>query len=894
MEMPIAEFWGKARPNVDGGSKVHPLLAHSLDVAAVAVLMSQRQMPSVDPRMLGFLVSLHDVGKFSRPFQAKASAHWPVDVLGPYRFDITPPGPSHDTVGASVLSHALADRFSDVLPPPEGRRLGWKCDDKLHLWRALAGHHGRPPRTEHHLPNNVFCSACQTAASQFIDIMQTVFQPPPWVRPAEQQVIRLSWRFAGMTTLADWVGSRQAWFPYVTMSDVADPARYFWGRALPQAAAALASAGLAAASSAPFTGLRGLFPGIRLPTSVQQWAETIALPTGPVLTVIEDLTGSGKTEAALTLAHRLLAERRADGVYLALPTMATANAMFGRLSEAYRGLFAPDSHPSLALAHGRAKLNTAFLAVIEGDGSRARRTPDPADEPAEAHCTAWLAHDRRRALLAQVGVGTLDQALLAVLPVRHAPLRLHAIAGKVLIVDEVHAFDPYMRHELATLLHFHAALGGSAILLSATLPGKLRKQLIDAFRDGLSAPAVTLREQAYPLATIVGVDTVTETPCQPRHGLPRQVTVTRLPDAAAAVARIAAAAAAGAAVAWVRNTVDDAIDAVGLLRTAGIEPLLFHARFAMADRLAIERTVLRRFGVGGTKVERRGVLVATQVVEQSLDIDFDFMVTDLAPADLLIQRAGRLWRHDRGHPRCVPGPDLLVVSPEPVDDPSANWIKAALPGTAAVYRDHALLWRSAREVFARGAITTPDDMRPVIEAVFDRGAAGAVPLGLAASDQAAHGKGLGQTGLAAQIVLNLRKGYSLDAGPWDADIDTPTRLEDRPHVTLRLACLRDGMIVPYAGDSDPQLAWAQSEVSVAQYRITNCPVPSDLEAAADAAKVQWGRWERDSPVVVLALLHPDGDGYRLDARAESGVVVRARYDVQTGLSWSEVEPASAG
>jgi CRISPR-associated endonuclease/helicase Cas3 len=100
--------------------------------------------------------------------------------------------------------------------------------------------------------------------------------------------------------------------------------------------------------------------------------------------------------------------------------------------------------------------------------------------------------------------------------------------------------------------------------------------------------------------------------------------------------------------------------------------------------------------------------------------------------------------------------------------------------------------------------------------------------------------------------------------------------------------------VPYAGDSDPQLAWAQSEVSVAQYRITNCPVPSDLEAAADAAKVQWGRWERDSPVVVLALLHPDGDGYRLDARAESGVVVRARYDVQTGLSWSEVEPASAG
>jgi CRISPR-associated endonuclease/helicase Cas3 len=893
--MPIAGFWGKARPDRTGNSRAHPLLAHSLDVAAVAVLMSSNQIPNVDPRMLGFLVSLHDIGKFSRPFQAKASDHWPTDVLGAYRSDRILSGPSHDTVGAFVLNHSLADRFADIFPPPEGRRPGWKPDNKLHLWSALAGHHGRPPRIEDNLPKDVFCPACQTSAGEFTDVMRTIFRPPSWTRPTEQQVIRLSWRLAGFTTLADWVGSRQAWFPYATMQDVTDPARYFWGLALPRAAAALASAGLAGASSAPFTGLRGLFPGITLPTPVQQWAETVALPAGPVLAVIEDLTGSGKTEAALTLAHRLLAERRANGVYLALPTMATANAMFGRLSAAYRGLFVSDGHPSLALAHGRAALNAAFVAAIEGDDSQARRATDPADEPAEAHCTAWLAQDRRRALLAQVGVGTLDQALLAVLPVRHAPLRLHGIAGKVLIVDEVHAFDPYMRHELATLLRFHAALGGSVILLSATLPEKLRKQLIDAFRDGLDVPAVSLTEQAYPLATIAGADAVTETPCQARNGLPRRVTVTRLSDAATAVAHIAAAVASGAAIAWVRNTVDDAIEAVALLRAAGIEPLLFHARFAMADRLAIERTVLRRFGRDGTKAERAGVLVATQVVEQSLDIDFDLMVTDLAPADLLIQRAGRLWRHERGHPRCVPGPTLLVISPEPVVDPSANWIKAALPGTAAVYGDHALLWRSAREIFRRGAIVSPDDMRPIIEAVFDRGAAGAVPAGLAASDQAAEGKGLGQSGLAAQNVLKLREGYSFNAGLWSADIDTPTRLEDRPHVTLRLACLRDdGVIVPYAGEADPLLAWAQSEVSVAQYRISACPPPIGREAAAEAAKAQWGRWERDSPVVILALLLPDGDGYRLDARAESGAVVMAWYNGRTGLSYQGLEPAPAG
>jgi CRISPR-associated endonuclease/helicase Cas3 len=331
----LAGFWGKARPDLLGESKAHPLVAHSLDVAAVAVLLSQPRKPVVDPRMLGFLVSLHDLGKFSRPFQAKAATHWPTSVLGNFGYDV-PPGPGHDTVGASVLSHSLAARLSDILPPTAGDVRGWKQGDRLHLWRALAGHHGRPPRIEDSLPSSVFCPACQTAAGEFIDTMRAIFQPPVWTRPPEQQVIRFSWQLAGLTTLADWVGSsRQAWFPYVTEADVADPARYFWGFALPRAAAALASAGLATASPAMFTGLRGLFPGVALLTPLQQWAESIALPAGPVLAVIEDLTGSGKTEAALTLAHRLLADRRAGGVYLALPTMATANAMFRRLAAAY-------------------------------------------------------------------------------------------------------------------------------------------------------------------------------------------------------------------------------------------------------------------------------------------------------------------------------------------------------------------------------------------------------------------------------------------------------------------------------------------------------------------------------------------------------------------------------
>ena len=888
-------FWGKARPSDGSQSATHPLPAHALDVAAVAGLVPGHAPVQIDRRTLGFLVALHDVGKFSRPFQAKVPDAWPGDALGPYPDLNRPPDLAHDVVGLSLLTDVLADRLTPILPG-SGRE-GWLHSDRGHVWRALAGHHGRPPdpAADRLVTPRIVCDGCKAAVGAFVDDMFAVFQPPPWPKPEQDfDIIRFSWWLAGLTTLADWIGSRQDWFPYVSPEAVADPVAYYHGHALPRAEAALAAAGMAKAVVAPFTGLRGLFPRIEAPTPIQHWAETVSLPDGPSLTVIEDLTGSGKTEAALTLAHRLMELGRADGVFLALPTMATANAMFGRLADSYRALFAPGSNPSLALAHGRARLDPRFVAAIEGGAAGEPRRGDPADEPAEAHCASWLAEDRRRALLAQIGVGTLDQALLAVLPVRHATLRLFGVTGKVLIVDEAHAFDPYMRRELKALLEFHAALGGSAILLSATLPRKLRADLIDAFRKGLGVrkraePTAT----AYPLATIAGAAGISETPCAPRKCLPRRVRVTRLTDQAAAVERIVAAAQTGAAIAWVRNTVDDAIAAVAALRKHDIEPMLFHARFAMADRLDIEREVLRRFGRNSKPEDRCRVLVATQVVEQSLDIDFDLMVTDLAPVDLLIQRAGRLWRHDRG-PRQVLGPELLVISPEPVETPTQGWIKDVLPGTGSVYRDHALLWRSAREVFRRGAITTPDDMRPLIEVAFDREAEGAVPPALADSADDAYAKELTRIGIAAQNVMDLRKGYDVNAGAWDPDTNTPTRLEDRPHVTLRLALLTDGKIMPYADDPGTRRAWALSEVSVAQYRIASCPVPEAQERAAETAKADWGRWERESKFVLLALLVPDGDGYRLDARTEAGTPVVAWYDVRVGLSWSQSVPASAG
>jgi len=859
-------FWGKAQPRPGSVPTWHPLAAHGLDVASVAEHLAPRYLPQLEPRLIGFLAALHDLGKFTRSFQALALAHWPA-VLGTFR---APPQPArHDALGLALLLGPLASTLDRTLP-------GWMRGHRLPLLQAVAGHHGRPNTTLEPLSPKVFCPACRTAAVEFIAAARTTFDPPPLPRPqSEWEIRRLSWRLAGLINLADWIGSAQRWFPYAPPEEVADPTAYL-ARVRAQATDAVAAAGLAPAAVAPFAGLQRLFPGITRPSPLQAWAATVRIPAGPTLFVIEDLTGAGKTEAAVTLAHRLLAKGCGDGLFVALPTMATASAMFERLATSYRRLFAEEAAaPSLALAHGRAHLHEGFSSSVLED---AVESGDGAEEPAGAQCAAWLADDRRRALLAQVGVGTLDQALLAVLPVRHAPLRLAGLTRKVLVVDEAHAYDAYMRRELEALLRFQAALGGSAILLSATLPQAARRCLADAFRDGLRAPEVPLTATAYPLATVVTAETVVETPCEVRDGLARRVAVTRLPDAEAAVERIQDAKVRGAAVAWVRNTVDDAIAGAAALRAAGVEVMLFHARFAMADRLAIEQDILRRFGPRGEPADRPGVVVATQVIEQSLDLDFDLLVSDLAPADLLIQRAGRLWRHRDRSARPVPGPEMLVVSPEPVPDPPADWIR---PG---VYRDPALLWRSARALFGAGAIAAPGGLRSLVEAAYDRDAPDAVPSAFERRATEAHAKEMTDSAVARQNVLDFEMGYSPQAGLWESDVRTPTRLEEEETVTLRLALLRDGVVAPYAQAEDRARAWALSEVSVARRRVTACPSPPGLEAAVEAARSQWGRWEREATErLLLAVLEPEGASWRLLARTKAGVAAVAYYDRSSGL-----------
>lgn len=866
-------FWAKARPLQTTRVPFHPMAGHALDVAATAACLGAKLSSGAPSSTTTFLIALHDIGKFSRAFQAKAPSVWPEAALGPFPGALHDPG--HDTTGFALLMDdpAIAQAIAPVFE-------GWLYGQIAPILRAITGHHGRPPREAAPPPEKTIGKPSRAAALAFVHDMMALFRPEP-LPPEMAHDATLPWRLAGLTTLGDWIGSSQRHFPYAHAEDVTDLRRYWEETALPCAQRAIASSGLSPAAAAPFKGAARLFPGITTLSPLQDLAATMALPPGPILAILEDATGAGKTEAALILAHRLMAEGRAGGIFLGLPTMATANAMYRRMGASYRRLFAEGAKPSLALAHGRAALDEGFTRSILADAAEdyaASAAAEAADEPAGAQCAAWLAADRRQALLAQAGVGTIDQALLAVLPVRHAPLRQRALTGKVLVVDEAHAFDPYMREEVARLLRFHAALGGSAIVLSATLPLRLRQALADAWRAGLGAASQPVAAQGYPLATMVSGAGVQETAVAPRGTTIRRVAVTRLSSAEDAIARIRAARDAGAAVVWVRNTVDDAIAACHALRAAGLEPMLFHARFAMADRLRIEDAVLARFG--RDSADRRGVLVATQVIEQSLDLDFDLMVTDLAPVDLLIQRAGRLWRHARGDRR-VPGPELLLLSPDPVDAPGPDWL-ADHRGTEAVYRDPALIWRGTRALLAAGGIGAPDGLRALIEAAAE----GEEPDGLRAAASRAEGKRFADAATARQNLLSIEGGYSEAAGLWASEERTPTRLEDRPQVTLRLARLRDGVVVPYAEDADEGRAWALSEVSVAEHRIGAVTVPSELAKAADAARARWGRWERESPRVKLVILGTEGP-----TRGQPMTGEAYRYDERLGFCWIQAERA---
>ena len=893
------QFWGKAQGERPPEPAWHPVAYHCLDVAAVVDVLlraNPRRLkgmaallgvePDVACQFLVKLIALHDVGKFSTAFQTKAPEFCPKH-LKPHVGSFAT---RHD-----LIAWQLRDRVEDRLA---AQIKDWSGFDFGHLWGSVAGHHGKPwqgkGREGDASENPPGMTTLPTAAmNAFITDCLALFLDQTPLPPREtHQLATLSWAVAGLAVLADWIGSNRDWFPYRLPLQSLDA---YWDYARIQAQGAVVQAGVLPSIVPAQISAARLLPA-RIATSLsplQTFATMVDIPDGPTLAIIEDVTGSGKTEAALLLAARMMAAGNATGIFIALPTMATANAMYDRLGEIYRKLFADDETPSLVLAHGRTALHKGFrdsiLAATAATGVRTSDGESSGDESSAA-CAAWIADSRRKSFLADVGVGTIDQALLGVLPSKFQSLRLWGLADRVLVIDEAHAYDAYMGKEIETLLAFHAALGGSAIVLSATLPHEQRKALAAAFTGGLGSNIKTEETTAYPLATLVSVAGCTQQHVLTREDRKRTLPVRRIAGADEAIAHIMDVAANGGAVAWIRNSVDDAIEAVEALRERGLDPTLLHARFAMGHRLDIERTVTTTLGRPDPKIDqskRSGfVLVGTQILEQSLDYDVDAMITDLAPIDLMIQRAGRLWRHrDRDANRPISAPELLVLSPDPGQVLDAKWYALVSRRAARVYGHHGIVWRSAKTLFATGHITTPGGVRGLVEAVYSRALDDDdVPEPLRYRANTAAGKDSAAAANAKGNVLSLKAGYAGGENQkhWTSDTKTPTRLGE-PVTVFRLGRIEGNTIMPLciAEDRNPTLSWALSEVSIAQYRA-NGVLEADSTTAAliERAKASWSKWEREQP---LLLLSPSGSKWTGIVTKDGVTALRVEYDKKIGF-----------
>ncbi len=914
----ILEYWGKSAGE-DDALVSHPIVYHSLDAAAVADEILERRPlalsrfaeligmePSIARAFLATLVSLHDLGKFAPAFQAKVPALWP-DCLG--YFPGAPPPRYHTQDGWVLWDNVLADRLQPRLWPASRQVL-------TVFGAAVFGHHGRPVPVSTDSAARRFERSLDSVLECADHLIQLLAPPPISAGKPDRVAVRVaSWWVAGLVTTADWIASGSRHFSHDWFVDARSIPSETGFEAYLQAARlraveAVREAGLVQplpSQPKSFSSLMNPVMKASLPerewelTAMQSWAETAMIPEGPALFILEDVTGSGKTEAAHMLVHRLMCEGRATGAYWAMPTQATANAMYERQAVAIAQLYLDGGvRPSLVLAHGQQRLHAGFRSTVLGSQLLEAESGDHSDEelPGELACAAFLANDARASFLGDSGAGTVDQAILGVLPSKFNTMRLFGLCEKILVIDEAHAYDAYVLREVVQLLRFQAALGGSAIVLSATLNTRGRKKLADAWNEGLrqrnhgvrkgneNVRVETVADDAYPLATVVSAAGVTLHAQPAAEWATREVPVRLIHEFEQAADYVVQAQQAGAAVVWIRNTVADCVAAANELCQRGLEPIVFHARFAQFDRQRIEEHVLSIFGKKATSNERTGkVLVATQVVEQSLDLDFDALVTDIAPVDLIIQRIGRFRRHSirNGSRPTGLAEEVLILSPCLDDNPPSDWLAGEFKRTAYVYDHPGILWRTVRELANITHINVPKGIRGLVNAVYD---SDEIPEAFISKGSKSEGESRAADATASYGVLEPSGGYEYGTHHWLSDLRIPTRLGS-PTTSVRLARVGwNGDLSPWTTDVKKHLhAWALSEVRAYSYQVPIGSQPlSRYAAAAARAKREWGRFETELPILPLEAL-ADGD-WEGSLVTPSGKPVNFRYSTRFGLTIS--------
>ncbi|WP_336755840.1 CRISPR-associated helicase/endonuclease Cas3 [Pantoea sp. USHLN298] len=715
----LYRYWGKANRSKDNApAESHLLPYHCLDVAAVAAywwdhapaLRKQFSQGANEAEYRGwllFFIALHDLGKWDIRFQVKCWSAWEALNAVPSGKNAIGKRWDHGQGGLYWFKQDFdADNdydsaFITFNTHPKEQWFPWM--------EAVAGHHG-------YIHQHIDLPASDLALSfqlkplgerdkqarlSWLDALAALFLQPVGLSLNDNPP-SCSPLLAGFCSISDWLGSwsTKDTFPY--QSEPEPLHDYFSRRYAVDAPLVLKRSGLLSVVK-PWGGTEALLDMGHQPRQLQTLVNK--LPHQPGLTIIEAPTGSGKTETALAYAWRLLDGGYADSIIFALPTQATANAMLNRLDKLASKLF---EQPNLILAHGNSRFSTDF-DTIKSRGKSVQ------EQEAWAQCCEWLCRSNKRAFLGQIGVCTIDQVLISVLPVKHRFIRGFGIARSVLLIDEVHAYDTYMHSLLEEVLRQQALAGQSALLLSATLPASLKQRLLRTYGN----PDSSSPTDEYPLAIWQQQNRQLyfDLSATPQYLPPIfQLSIERCylnemqPDAGL-LEKMITAAQEGAQVCLICNLVDVAQQVYQkLCASTSLEIILFHSRFTLTDRANKEDLTLRYFGVSGDRSVGR-ILVATQVVEQSLDVDFDWLITQLCPVDLLFQRAGRLHRHSRQcRPKGYQQPKMTVLLPSTTDYGNSNY----------VYTNTRAMWRTQQrlEQLGQSALCFPQAYRLWIDDVY--------------------------------------------------------------------------------------------------------------------------------------------------------------------------------
>jgi CRISPR-associated endonuclease/helicase Cas3 len=662
-------FWAKTTKE-EGNEAWHNLLWHLIDAGMVtralwdssladAMKKDMAHTLSLDVdqarNLLSFWVALHDIGKAGPAFQRKwESGRQRVKQAG-FTF---PPSPESIPGFHGLATTWIMDNY-------------WKEEQiiqdhsfSISLAFALGGHHGEIPSSSafnstvyqlDHLGDDPWKAARNGIINQLKEIFTPpdIYTPPSGMEPCNALLFLL----AGLTTTADWIASNSTYFKF---DDGSMPLETYLHQSAEEARYALQDLGWHGwkSSGEPYT-FTQLFPEFT-PNSLQSASiEHTQDLTSPYLLILEAPTGSGKTESALYLADNTIQKEYKAGIYIAMPSQATSNQMYDRttkfLSERYKHL-----PLNVLLVHGAALIKEDFSKVrIQGIGQ------DQQQAQGNIIGAEWFL-PRKKSLLAPFGIGTVDQTFLSVMRCKHFFLRLFGLAHKVVIFDEVHAYDVYMLEIFKRLLNWLRSVNTSVIILSATLPEQSRLELLQTYSglvEDVQVPNVEFPRLSISTENQIRIFPLgkTESRCIALQWVAEEDLITILSNKLAN----------GGNAAIICNRVDHTLEIYERLKQVfpADELLIFHSRFPYCWREQIETKVKDCYEKNSASRPQRSIVIATQVIEQSLDLDFDLMISDLAPVDLLIQRVGRLHRHQGNtHPPSRPAalamPQLMLLLPE--------------------------------------------------------------------------------------------------------------------------------------------------------------------------------------------------------------------------------------